>query len=111
MPSSCWRIRTAIWDWARTRRGPRALVFFARINRRIEIVLELANGVYSRLLGVALRHRRKVLAAVAVLFCLSLLQLFGIGREYFPQVDAGQITMQIRAPSHSRLDATEDRIA
>src|SRR5205085_6939738 len=28
----------------------------------------------------------------------------------FPQVDAGQITLQVRAPSNSRLDATERRV-
>src|SRR5262249_5293999 len=33
-----------------------------------------------------------------------------IGREFFPQVDAGQITVYVRAPSNLRLDATEDRL-
>jgi hypothetical protein len=33
-----------------------------------------------------------------------------IGQEFFPAADAGQITIQVRAPSHLRLDATERRI-
>jgi multidrug efflux pump subunit AcrB len=90
---------------------PKAHGFFSRVHRRIERVLEFVNRVYGRLLDRSLRNRGWVLAAVALLFCVSLLQLFGIGREYFPQVDAGQITMQVRAPSHSRLDATEERVA
>src|SRR5262249_50707471 len=36
---------------------------------------------------------------------------FGIGREFFPQVDAGQITIYLRAPSNLRLDASEKRVA
>jgi multidrug efflux pump subunit AcrB len=37
--------------------------------------------------------------------CLTM----GIGREFFPQVDAGQITVRVRAPSRSRLDESERR--
>ncbi len=33
-----------------------------------------------------------------------------IGQEFFPPVDAGQITIQVRGPSNLRLDATERRI-
>ena len=33
-----------------------------------------------------------------------------IGQEFFPAVDAGQITHQVRGPSNLRLDATERRI-
>ena len=34
-----------------------------------------------------------------------------IGREFFPQVDAGQITIYLRCPSNMRLDATTRRVA
>ena len=34
-----------------------------------------------------------------------------IGREFFPQVDAGQITIYLRCPSNMRLDATDRRVA
>jgi len=36
--------------------------------------------------------------------------LGAIGQEFFPAVDTGQISLQIRAPSQLRLDATERRI-
>jgi multidrug efflux pump subunit AcrB len=52
-----------------------------------------------------------VLSIVAVLFLGSLSLLLGIGREFFPQVDAGQITIYLRAPSNLRLDASEKRVA
>src|SRR5262249_42269127 len=40
----------------------------------------------------------------------SLALTTGIGREFFPQVDAGQVTVHVRAPSKSRLDETERRL-
>jgi multidrug efflux pump subunit AcrB len=51
-----------------------------------------------------------VLLAVALLFAGSLQLLRGIGQEFFPQVDAGQITLYVRAPSNLRLDAAERRV-
>ncbi|MCE9531533.1 MAG: efflux RND transporter permease subunit, partial [Planctomycetes bacterium] len=55
--------------------------------------------------------RMIVLAMVGLLFVGSLTLLRGIGQEFFPQVDAGQITIQIRCSSDTRLDATEAQIA
>jgi multidrug efflux pump subunit AcrB len=66
---------------------------------------------YENLLALALGHRGLVLTAVALLFVGSLVLARGLGREFFPQVDAGQLTLYVRAPSNLRLDATEARIA
>ncbi len=85
--------------------------FFGRIHRRIDRALHFVNIRYAAILESALRHRFKVLAGVAGLFLASLLLVRFIGREFFPQVDAGQISVMVRAPSQSRLDATERRIA
>jgi multidrug efflux pump subunit AcrB len=85
--------------------------FFGRLHQRIEGGLERLTRGYERLLHVALAHRGTVLVAVACLFVGSVLLLFGIGREFFPQVDAGQIAISVRAPSNLRLDATEERVA
>jgi multidrug efflux pump subunit AcrB len=80
---------------------------FARLHQPIERGLRFLTRQYERLLAVALRHRALVLTMVGLLFVGSLALTFGIGREFFPQVDAGQITLHVRAPSRSRLDATE----
>ncbi len=85
--------------------------FFGRLHHRIEGVLHSTNVLYTRLLSVALRYRFGVLSAVTVLFLVALLLGFRIGREFFPQVDAGQITMYLRSPSNLRLDASEKRVA
>jgi multidrug efflux pump subunit AcrB len=82
----------------------------AGIHHRIERVLNAITRRYERILALALRHRFLVLSVVALLFVGSLTLAFGIGREFFPAVDAGQITIFVRAPSKDRLDATERRI-
>jgi multidrug efflux pump subunit AcrB len=84
---------------------------FGRIHGRIEAALEGLTRRYTGLLGLALRHRFLVLGLVLTLFVGSLALALGIGREFFPQVDAGQITMYVRAPSSTRLDAAEGRLA
>jgi CzcA family heavy metal efflux pump len=82
-----------------------------RISHRIELALHALTQFYGRQLARALRHRVAVLAAVAVLFVGSLGLLFGIGREFFPQVDAGQITLFVRCPSGTNIEETERRVA
>jgi multidrug efflux pump subunit AcrB len=83
---------------------------FSRVHRRIEGALNFATRQYERLLLAALQRRALVLAAVTLLLTGSVLLVFGIGWEFFPQVDAGMITIQVRAPSKARLDRTEQRV-
>ncbi len=90
--------------------GSRRAGFFGRVYRRIDAFLTRLNGWYSRLLEWGLNHRATVLVGVAALFVASLGLTPFIGREFFPQIDAGQIVVQVRAPSNTRLDATERRI-
>jgi multidrug efflux pump subunit AcrB len=84
--------------------------WFARLHRPIDRGLTFLTRRYERLLLAALRWRFLVLGAVALLFVGSLCLAFGIGREFFPQVDAGMIAVHVRAPSKSRLDRTEQRV-
>jgi multidrug efflux pump subunit AcrB len=84
--------------------------FFARVYGRISAVIDFFGRGYARLLAVALRHRLAVLVGIGVLFAASLGLARVIGQEFFPAVDAGQITIQVRGPSNLRLDATERRI-
>jgi multidrug efflux pump subunit AcrB len=83
---------------------------FARLHQPIERGLRFVTRRYEKLLALALRHRALVLIAVGLFFLGSLALTFRIGREFFPQVDAGQITLHVRAPSRTRLDATEQRV-
>jgi multidrug efflux pump subunit AcrB len=85
--------------------------FFTRLHHRIEGSLNHLTLAYKWLLGGALRHRFAVLSVVGVLFLGALALGTRLGREFFPQVDAGQITLYVRASSNLRLDATERRVA
>lgn len=73
-------------------------------------IVDRIASVYARTLAWALAHRAATLLAVIALFAASLLLLPRIGREFFPQVDAGQIVIRLRAPSNLRLDASERRV-
>ncbi len=84
--------------------------FFDRLYARINAVIEGVGRVYAGLLAVALRHRFAVLAVIGAMFVVSLGLARFIGQEFFPAVDAGQISIQVRGPSNLRLDATERRI-
>ncbi len=91
--------------------GHEPKTFFGRVHHRIETVLDVSTRAYQQLLQRALRHRFLVLGCVMLLFVGSLCLTPWIGREFFPQVDAGQITIYLRAPSNMRLDATTKRVA
>jgi multidrug efflux pump subunit AcrB len=81
-----------------------------RFNHRFELALHFLTFHYQRLLAHALNHRALVLASVGFLFLISVALIVGIGQEFFPQVDAGQVTVHARVPSGTNIEATEKRI-
>ncbi|HEY7329184.1 MAG TPA: efflux RND transporter permease subunit [Gemmataceae bacterium] len=87
------------WNW------------FARFHHWFEGYLDRANQAYERQLLVLIRHRYKFLGFVGALIVLAALLFPSVRRQFFPAVDAGQITVYFRVPSNLRLDATERRVA
>jgi multidrug efflux pump subunit AcrB len=83
---------------------------FGRLYARFDAFLGWLTRIYAGILAVCLRYRFLVLFLIAAAFAGSLTLARFIGQEFFPAVDAGQISIQVRAPSHLRLDATERRI-
>ncbi len=84
--------------------------FFARLNFAIQSGLQWISGQYMGMLDWCLERRLRVIFFMGMLFVVSMILLGSIGREFFPQVDAGQITMRVRAPSNLGLDSTEKRV-
>src|SRR5206468_1460605 len=78
--------------------------------RAIDQALHFLTRRYERLLGLALRHRLPVLGLVGLLFVASVALLPRIGREFFPQVDAGQMVIYVRSPPGVSLDESERRV-
>jgi multidrug efflux pump subunit AcrB len=83
---------------------------FRRLYHSFDAVLNAVARTYGAFLNWALGLRFVILGLVGMLLVGSLLLIRVIGQEFFPAVDAGQISLQVRAPSNLRLDATERRI-
>ncbi len=60
--------------------------------------------------GWALSHRLTVVATTVAVFLASWLLYPQIGRELFPGMDVGQFTINVRAPSGTRIEVTEKLI-
>ncbi len=69
---------------------------------------EAVKGGYTRLLRGAMRARWVVVAGSLVLLLASLTLFPLLGQELFPVTDAGQIVINVRAPSGLRIERTED---
>ena len=65
---------------------------------------------YTHALDRVLQLRWRALAATAGLFILSMLIFKLIGTELFPQTDAGQFTVKVRAMTGLRIEKTEQVI-
>jgi RND family efflux transporter MFP subunit len=65
---------------------------------------------YSRSMDKVLRYRWPVLGTVALLFVISLSGFSKIGTELFPKMDVGQISIDVRMESGTRIEKTEETI-
>lgn len=83
-----------------------------RLFERWEALIDAAIAGYTRLLGLALEAR--VLVIVGAFATLTgVVLVFGpeLRREFFPEVDAGAFEVFVRAPSGTRIEETEEKIA
>jgi multidrug efflux pump subunit AcrB len=83
-----------------------------RLFERWEAVIDRGVAAYSRLLALALGARLTVVgAAFATLALVIVLLGPNLRREFFPEVDAGAFEVYVRAPSGTRIENTEERVA
>jgi CzcA family heavy metal efflux pump len=79
---------------------------FVRFQRKFERGFENFRNNYQRLLETTLENRG-LFAICFVIFCvLSLGLVFFLGRDFFPQVDAGLIRLHFRARPGLRVEET-----
>ncbi len=102
----------ARWLGAHVRAGEEHTVhgWGQRLAQRIQGWLHLLTSLYQKVLLTALQYRAVVLAAVAVLLVGALSLVLAIGKEFFPQIDAGQITIFARTPSGTNIEENERRL-
>jgi multidrug efflux pump subunit AcrB len=62
---------------------------------------------YRRGLTTILKHRALVMVCIAVMIGGSLILMKGVGEDFFPYVDAGQIRLHVRVPPGIRLEESE----
>ncbi|MFZ0498690.1 MAG: efflux RND transporter permease subunit [Steroidobacteraceae bacterium] len=77
-----------------------------RLQLRFEAAFERGRGRYQALLEAALRHRRAFIPIFLAAAAASLLIFTVLGRNFFPEVDAGRIKLHLRGPTGMRVEDT-----
>src|SRR6185312_5241579 len=95
-------LRTAAQEHAAARSaGP-----LKRIQLRFEAAFDSGRGRYRRLLEAALRRRAVFIPVFLFGAAASLLIYPTLGRNFFPDVDAGRIKLHLRGPTGMRVEDT-----
>jgi multidrug efflux pump subunit AcrB len=84
---------------------------FVRIHQRFEHGFTALRESYRNALSWCLAFPKYAGAAFLGLMLVSLLLFPLLGRDFFPQVDAGQMRLHVRAPPGTRLESTQQDFA
>ncbi len=82
-----------------------------RFQRGFEAHFARLRTGYRELLALAIEHRRRFVAGFLVFIAASFLLVPFLGRNFFPQVDGGQILLHVRAPVGMRIEETAAHFA
>lgn len=63
---------------------------------------------YTAMLNWSLHNRPTILVIFGLIFLSALLLAPGVGRDFFPSVDAGQFRLHVKVPSGTRIEVTEE---
>jgi multidrug efflux pump subunit AcrB len=80
-----------------------------RLQRGFEVRFERLRAGYHDLLARAIEHRRLFVGGFAGFIAVSFLLAPFLGRNFFPQVDGGQMLLHVRAPVGMRIEETAAR--
>ena len=84
---------------------------FRAVHHLFNSLFERLRFRYLGLLDWSLRHRAPVLTAFMALSIASLGLAWLAGKDFFPNVDSGQIKLHARAPVGTRIEETEVRFS
>jgi multidrug efflux pump subunit AcrB len=84
---------------------------FVRVQAAFERKFELFRDRYRNTLAWTLSQPKMTVIAFAVLIVVSTLLFPLLGRDFFPQVDAGQMRLHVRAPAGTRIEKTQEYFA
>jgi multidrug efflux pump subunit AcrB len=80
---------------------------FGRFHAGFERAFESLRRSYAELLTTLLNHRFIVPGIVALVLTLGAVLFPLVGRDFFPEIDGGQIQLHVRAPAGTRIEDTE----
>ena len=80
---------------------------FGAFNRKVDGWLNSLDEFYARMLHLALVHRPTVFATGFLLFAAAMVLLRGIGFEFQPQTDEGEVQVDVELAVGSRIERTE----
>jgi multidrug efflux pump subunit AcrB len=80
-----------------------------RFQRGFEVRFERLRAGYHGLLALAIEHRRPFVGGFLAFIAASFLLAPFLGRNFFPQVDGGQILLHVRTPVGMRIEETAAR--
>jgi multidrug efflux pump subunit AcrB len=84
---------------------------FGHIHHLFNQAFESLRFRYIGLLDWSLRRRMLVFGAFTAVSVASLGLVWLVGRDFFPDVDSGQMRLHARAPAGTRIEETEVRFA
>jgi multidrug efflux pump subunit AcrB len=82
-----------------------------RFQHGFEARFERMRAGYHEVLALAIQRRRLFIGGFLVFIAASFLLAPFLGRNFFPQVDGGQLLLHVRAPVGMRIEETAARFA
>jgi HAE1 family hydrophobic/amphiphilic exporter-1 len=89
---------------------PAKLSWGARFHARFNVSFEKMLDVYEKWVQKTLDRPREVVIGFICVFFLSFLLLPFIGVSFFPRTDAGQFVIDVKAPTGTRIELTENYV-
>jgi multidrug efflux pump subunit AcrB len=81
------------------------------VHNAFNVLFEKFRRAYGGLLAWALAHRPEVVGGFVILVAVSCSLLLFIGKDFFPNVDSGQMRLHVRCPPGTRIEQTEQYYA
>jgi multidrug efflux pump subunit AcrB len=85
--------------------------FFARFHAGFERWFARFHAGYLGLLRLVISHRIVTLGVVGAVFAFAAVLFTFVGQDYFPQIDAGELTLHVRTRSGMRIETAEQTFA
>jgi multidrug efflux pump subunit AcrB len=83
------------------------LQLFMRVHYAFEARFQKFRAGYQKTLALALSEARTTVLAFLAIMVVSLALFPLLGRDFFPEVDAGQMRLHVRAPPGTRIETTQ----